>query len=106
MADSQLAPADAFCRSTLNFASRSGEFVAEPIEVEICDGRTADLPGWQECGFELVPHSTAASGWGDDDELIAVHHREMEELAREMTGCDVALVSNHIKRGPEHAKLH
>ena len=37
------------------------EFVAEPIEVEICDGRTADLPGWQECGFELVPHSSAAS---------------------------------------------
>ena len=35
-----------------------------------------------------------------------MHHREMEELARAMTGCDVALVSNHIKRGPEHAKQH
>jgi hypothetical protein len=30
----------------------------------------------------------------------------MEALAREMTGCDVALVSNHIKRGPEHAQRH
>ena len=106
MADPLLAPAEVFCRSTLNFASRGGEFVAEPTEVEILDGRTADLPGWQECGFELVPHASAVSAWGDDDELVAVHHREMEELAREMTGCDVALVSNHIKRGPEHAKQH
>ncbi len=106
MADRLLAPADVFCRSTLNFASRSGEFVAEPTDVDILDGRTADLPGWYECGFELVPHASAVSEWTDDDELAAVHHREMEELARTMTGCDVALVSNHIKRGPEHAKLH
>jgi hypothetical protein len=106
MADPLLAPADVFCRSTLNFASRSGEFVAEPTEIDILDGRTADLPGWTECGFELVPHSSAVSAWADDDELAAVHHREMEDLAREMTGCDVALVSNHIKRGPEHAQRH
>lgn len=105
MADPLLAPADLFCRSTLNFASRGGEFVAEPVEVDILDGRSADLPGWEESGFELVSHATAASGW-DDEELAAVHHREMEELACRMTGCDVALVSNHIKRGPEHAKLH
>jgi hypothetical protein len=106
MADPLLAPADVFCRSTLNFASRSGEFVAEPTEIDILDGRTADLPGWTECGFELVPHPSAVSAWADDDELAAIHHREMEDLAREMTGCDVALVSNHIKRGPEHAQRH
>ena len=106
MADPLLAPADVFCRSTLNFASRRGEFVAEPAEIDIFDGRTTDLPGWQECGFELMHHASAVSGWGDDDELAAVHHREMEELARRLTGCDVALVSNHIKRGPEHAQLH
>ena len=105
MADPLLVPADLFCRATLNFASRRGGFVAGPVEVDILDGRTADLPGWQECGFELVSHVTAASSW-DDEELAAVHHREMEELARRMTGCDVALVPNHIKRGPEHAKLH
>ena len=106
MADRLLAPAELFCRSTLNFASRSGEFVAVPTEIDILDGRTADLPGWHDCGFELLSHASAASSWHDDDELAAVHHREMEELAREMTGCDVALVSNHIKRGPEHAKVH
>ena len=105
MTDQVLAPADVFCRATLNFAARSGEFVAEPTELDILDGRAADLPGWAECGFELRSHPTAASSW-DDDELAAVHHQEMEELARELTGCDVALVSNHIKRGPEHAAQH
>ncbi len=105
MADSVLAPANVFCRATLNFAARSGEFIAEPTEVDMLDGRTADLPGWEQCGFELVSHTTAAASW-DDDDLAAVHHQEMEELARRMTGCDVALVSNHIKRGPEHARQH
>lgn len=106
MATAVHAPADLFCRATLNFASRSGDFVAEPAEIDILDGRRADLPGWQECGFELVAHTSAVTSWGDDDELAAVHHGELEAVAREMTGCDVALVSNHIKRGPEHAKLH
>lgn len=104
MADSLLA-SDVFCRATLNFAARSGELMAEPHVVDMLDGRTADLPGWDTCGFELVSHTTAASSW-DDDALSAVHHQEMEVLARQMTGCDVALVSNHIKRGPEFAKQH
>jgi hypothetical protein len=52
-----------------------------------------------------VSHIAATPSW-DDDDLAAVHHQEMEELARRMTGCDVALVSNHIKRGPEHAQQH
>ena len=105
MADPPLASADLFCRSTLNFAPRGGALDAQPVDIDIVDARTADLPGWDECGFELISHTTAATSW-DDDELAAVHHREMEALAREMTGCDVALVSSHIKRGPEHAQLH
>ena len=102
--DSLTSP-DVFCRATLNFAARSGEFVAHPTEVDVLDARRAALPGWTESGFELVAHTTAATSW-DDDELAAIHHGEMEELARAMTGCDVALVSNHIKRGPEHAARH
>lgn len=105
MADQVLAPAEVFCRATLNFAVRSGMLDAHPTDVDILDGRTADLPGWDECGFELVSNATAASSW-DDDELAAIHHEEMEVLARKMTGCDVALVSNHIKRGPEQARQH
>ena len=105
MVDSMRAPADVFCRATLNFAVRDGQLMAEPVESDIRDGRTADLPGWQDCGFELVAHPSAVSSW-DDDELVEVHHREMEEVARRLTGSDVALVSNHIKRGPEHAARH
>lgn len=105
MADSLQATADVFCRSTLNFAARGADLMGEPTEVEILDGRVADLPGWDECGFELVAHTSAVADWGDDA-VAAVHHREMEALAREMTGCDVALVSGHINRGPEHAQRH
>ncbi len=105
MTDFVDAPADVFCRATLNFASRGGQLMAEPVEFDIRDGRRADLPGWEECGFELVAHRSAVSGWNDDD-VIEVHHREMEDLARRMTGADVALVSNHIKRGPEHVARH
>jgi len=104
MNDSMLAP-DVFCRATLNFAARNGELMAQPTDVDMLDGRTAELPGWEQCGFELIQHTTAASSW-DDAELAAIHHQEMEALARQMTGCDVALVSNHIKRGPEHARQH
>jgi hypothetical protein len=76
------------------------------VEVDILDGRTAALPGWRDCGFELLTDVSAVVDWSDDDEVGAVHHREMEDLARRLTDCDVALVSNHIKRGPEHAQRH
>lgn len=96
---------DVFCHAALNFAARCETFEAHVEDVAIFDGRTAELPGWDECGFELLSHRSAVSGW-DDDELIAVHHAEMETLARQLTGADLALVSNHIKRGPEHEERH
>jgi hypothetical protein len=106
MADTVVAPADRFCRATLNFAARGGALMAAPTEVEILDARRAALPGWTECGFELVTHESGVRDWADDDDVAAVHHAEMEDMARRMTGADVALVSNHIKRGPEHARRH
>ncbi len=95
-----------FCTATLNFAARGGDVMADSVETDIHDARQADLPGWQSCGFELVDHRSAVSAWGDDDEVAELHHREMEELAREMTGCEIALVSNHIKRGPDQVARH
>jgi hypothetical protein len=97
-----------FCRTTLNYvpgsgSPRSGE---SQTEVEIFDGRVADLPGWQECGFELVHHSSAVSEWTDDVEIASVHYGEIEDLARNMTNANVALVSGHIKRSPDDAKRH
>lgn len=105
IADPVDAVADVFCRATLNFAARRPGLSGAEIEVDILEGRTADLPGWEECGFELVDHSSSVSSW-DDAELKAVHHPEMEELAKHMTHCDVALVSSHIKRGPAQAQRH
>jgi len=105
MTDSLQAPAAVFCRAAFNFAARQGELTGVTVEADVHDGRVADLPAWQDCGFELVSHPSAVTTW-DDDDVAAVHHGEMEALARTMTGCDVALVSNHIKRGPEHAQRH
>ena len=94
-----------FGRATLNFASATRGDGPQPVEVTVRDGRAADLPGWEVCGFELVAHSSAVSDWSDE-QIVAVHHAEMEELARSMTGCDHALVSSHIKRGPDEAARH
>jgi len=44
--------------------------------------------------------------WDDDDEIPAVHHAELEALARELTGCDHATVTSYIKRSPEQAARH
>lgn len=97
-----------FCRTTLNYVpgASSGRGRRAQTEVEISDGRVADLPGWQECGFELVRHTSAVADWNDDAEIAAVHYAEMEEFARKMTNSDVALVSGHIKRSPDQAKRH
>ena len=86
-----------FCRATLNYGSES-------VAVEIRDGRTTGLPGWETCGFELVRDPSAVTDWTDDDEIANVHYPEAEDLARRVTACDVALVSDHVKRTAEDAK--
>lgn len=94
-----------FCRTTLTYAAPIGNDVgARPVEVAIQDGRVADLPGWRGCGFELASHASAVADWTDDDEVARVHYPEVEALARAVTGCDAALVSDHVKRTAEHAK--
>ena len=91
-----------FCEATLNYAAGG------PTTVTIRDGRRAsrgELPGWEACGFELVRHEAAVTDWADEDQLLA-HHDEMAALAKAMTGADEAVVSSHIKRGPEQAAQH
>jgi len=96
----------AFCRTTLNYASLAGAHVGPlgEVEVEIRDGRAGDLPGWRECGFELVRHASAVKDWTDDAVIALVHYPEVEAVARSLTGCDSALVSDHVKRTAEPAK--
>jgi hypothetical protein len=94
-----------FCRTKLNY-SASSSLPATVIEVDVLDGRTADLPGWAVCGFELLNHASRVSRWDRDDEIMAVHYPEVEDLARQITGCDHAMVSSHIKRNPAQAARH
>lgn len=94
-----------FCRAELNYVSFGAPMVVTR-EVEILDGRAAALPGWEDCGFELVDHTSVVGDWSDDDEIAGVHHAEVEALAEAMTGCDHALVAGHIKRGPDQARQH
>lgn len=93
-----------FCRAVLSYMPR-GEGPSE-VEVPVLDGRRADLPGWEECGFELVGHVSAVGDWGDDEEIARVHYPEISDLARRLSGCDHALVSGHIRRSPEEARRH
>jgi hypothetical protein len=75
-----------------------------PVEVDIHDGRAADLPGWQTCGFERFDDASAMTDWTDDVEIATVHYPEAEALARTLTGFDHALVADHVKRNAEDAK--
>lgn len=89
-----------YCRAVVNYVPRTG-IVRDgpaPVEVDINDARRAQLPGWQECGFELVGHTSEVIDWADDDEICEVHYPEAEDLARRLTGCDSALASDHVKR--------
>src|SRR4051812_12959036 len=94
-----------FCRAKLNY-SASSSMPATVIEMDVSDARTADLPGWSVCGFQLLSHTSQVTSWDRDDEIVAVHYPEVEELARRLTGCDHAMVSSHIKRSPEQAARH
>lgn len=94
-----------FCRAMLNYAG-AVRGNPGPREMAIRDGRHADLPGWEACGFERHDHASTVADWDDDAEIERIHHPEMEELARALTGCDHALVSGHIKRNPSEARRH
>lgn len=89
------------CRTRMNYLGSGGLSDLRPVEVAIYDGRSAELPGWQDCGFELVDDRSAVDDWTDAEEIAAVHYEEAERLARRLTGADVALVSDHVKRSAQ-----
>jgi hypothetical protein len=90
------------CRTIMNYAAQDGGL--REVEVDIRDGRAARLPGWRECGFEIVRHTSSVATWTDDDEIASVHYPEVESVARTLTGCEFALVSDHVRRTAEQAK--
>ena len=94
-----------YCRASMNYTRRDADDICA-VEVDVRDGRRAQLPGWTECGFELLSHRAAVTNWDDDVAVSGVHHAELEQLARTLTGCDHALVAGHIKRNPAQAAVH
>lgn len=97
-----------FCSTTLHYLTAIGPAgpTEHPTEVEIHDGRRSPLPGWTECGFERMDHRSAVTDWSDDGQITAIHYAELEKLARDLTGADVALVAGHIRRSPDAARRH
>lgn len=100
---------EVFCKAPFNYignvmAPDGDRTVA--VNQTVRNGREANLPGWQACGFELMPHLSGVSDWASDQAIKDVHYDEIRHLAKLLTGCDFALVGSHIKRGPEQVKLH
>ena len=95
-----------FGRATLNFASAARGDGPRPVEVTVRDGRAAEPAGVG--GLRLRTRRTLVGGQrvGATSRSWPCTTREMEQLATSMTGCDHALVSSHIKRGPDQAARH
>jgi hypothetical protein len=93
-----------WCRATLSYVGEGGLGDRFPVDVDIEDGRAADLPGWETCGFGVHDHPSTVGDWTDDDAIARVHYAEAAALARHLTGADVALVSDHVRRSAEPVK--
>tara|TARA_R110002072_G_scaffold51389_10_gene137971 strand:- start:29 stop:847 length:819 start_codon:yes stop_codon:yes gene_type:complete len=100
---------EVYCEAPFNYVTNvdapEGDRVSG-IQRTVLNGRLAQLPDWQECGFELMQHPSVVSDWRDDSAIVEQHYDEIRALATKLTGCDFALVGGHIKRGPEQQKLH
>jgi hypothetical protein len=96
--------APALCTTTLQYFG--GPTSSGAVDVTIHDGRAADLPGWETCGFQLLSHASDVTDWGDDDQICSVHYPEMQAIAKELSGADHTLLIGHIKRNPEQARAH
>ncbi|HKI73508.1 MAG TPA: CmcJ/NvfI family oxidoreductase [Pseudomonadales bacterium] len=98
----------AYCHATMRYVPRAFTGAPEPIDVEVSidNGREADLPGWEESGFELIHHAPNVEDFLDEVAVAEDHYAQMEALARELSGCDYALITGHIIRSPDAVKRH
>ena len=94
-----------YCEADFNYVNELGT-EATAIKKAVRNARDYDLPGWQECGFELMDMPSKVADWHDDEAIADIHYEEIRQLAMKLTGCDFALVGSHIKRGPEQVKQH
>ncbi|MFB3103952.1 MAG: CmcJ/NvfI family oxidoreductase [Pseudomonadales bacterium] len=93
-----------YCRTTLNYESENGPV---PVETDILNGRpTMEELTWEQCGFELIQHTSDVSNWWDEGEIERIHYDEIETLARRLTSCDHVLFYPAIHRSEAMAKKH
>lgn len=93
-----------FCEAAFNYVD-DALGTASPVTKQILNARDAELPGWEDCGFELMQVPSNAN-LDDEQSIASIHYDEIRALATKLTGCDFALVGSHIKRGPEQLKVH
>lgn len=92
-----------YCRTTLNYESGDHPL---PVETDILNGRITSKLTWEECGFELLQHSSGVGNWWNDDEVDRIYYDEIETLARKLTSCDHVLFYPAIFRSEAMAKKH
>ncbi|MCS0633179.1 methyltransferase [Telluria mixta] len=80
----------------------TGCYASTPVT--IIDGRgKADAPALDREGFQLCSAPSAMRSFGERDAIQRVYYREMEELARAVSGARHAIVFDHLvrRRDPE-----
>lgn len=97
-----------YCEATVRYLPKALNGEPEPVDfaVAINNGREVELPGWEIAGFELMQHTPNVDDFFDESLVSEVHHPQIEALAKELTGCDHALVSGHIVRSPDAVARH
>lgn len=98
--------ADVYCEAPFFYAP-PGEFgrggARHDIVHPVLDGRTLDDLSWEANGFELMRHESSVRDWTDVRHLAEVHGPEVEALAIDRLGCDVAMAYPPIVRSPNEA---
>ena len=82
------------------------ETAVDAVEVDIHDARNNSGLNWEAAGFELIQHESQVSDWTSEADISEHYYAEMEAKARELTGCDHALIGGHILRNPVEAAKH
>jgi len=96
--------APVFCEASFNYA---GPEVGVAVVQPVLDGRavTSEALPFDDCGFQLISHSSAVvDDWSDQALIDGPGAVEFADLARSFTGCDVAMVYPSILRNPAVAK--
>lgn len=93
-----------YCRTELQYSTRSLE-ATQGVNVSIGNGRQAlaELP-FVESGFTLLSAPSQVKDWRDEQQVARVHRSEIEQLARQQSGCEEVLVYPPLVRSPDTAR--